>query len=83
MSLFRFEQIKQILFFIKEKLDLYQVKQFDDTVNGSRLYGFYKDPPLDVLVVSSELHSTSLPAKSQKASYLFKCLNLICSSQWL
>lgn len=43
-----------------------KVKQFDDTINGSRLYGFYKDPPLDVLIASSELHSTSLPAKSQK-----------------
>ncbi|KAG8377025.1 hypothetical protein BUALT_Bualt09G0125200 [Buddleja alternifolia] len=37
-----------------------------DAVKGSMLYGFYKDPPLDVMITWSETHKIALPASTHK-----------------
>lgn len=43
-----------------------KVKQLDGTKQGPRLYGFSKDPRLDVLVASSAHERMYLPERSQK-----------------
>ncbi|KAI8004688.1 hypothetical protein LOK49_LG08G00689 [Camellia lanceoleosa] len=45
-----------------------KVEQLDEANNGPILYGFYKEPPRDVVTTWSETQSTYIPAHLYKAS---------------
>lgn len=47
------------------------MEELDEIKAGLKLYGFYKTPPLDVVINWSENLSASLPADSHKASFYF------------
>lgn len=47
-----------------------QVEQLEDTSSRPMLYGFYKDPQLNVVTNWSEIQNASLASGSHKASYL-------------
>ncbi|KAI3474211.1 hypothetical protein Pfo_028999 [Paulownia fortunei] len=42
------------------------IKPTLDAAKGSMLYGFYKNPPLDVMITWSETHKITLPASTHK-----------------
>ncbi|KAM7526484.1 hypothetical protein LguiA_016386 [Lonicera macranthoides] len=63
-------------------VDYVKVKQLDETSSGQMLYGFYKDPQLDVVTNWSEIRNAPLLASSHKAEGKFKLLK-VCSEKAL
>lgn len=69
---------------IKVNIDFFQVVELK-TGEGLTLYGFYKIPPLDVMITWSESYTTILPFRTHEVSFLRIdfILNVISSSSFV